>query len=305
MQNPMGNFGEGYDQKNYGTNVPLTPSRIRNSSNSSRSSRSSSSRSGIDPPFPPTDDFPPVQEQQPEPPPIPSISYRVMSGRRVDFTNGSLNAVRYEWDFGTYPGGSHAGTSTQKSPTVFYNDIGGSRYYTVTLRAYNADGDYAEATNLVFVEYIEPVCDFTYVVSGTKVSLTNISTCPFGEGPQWSYGDLNTSGDIDPIHDYGKNGTFTIRLTMGQYYKEHERTIDAELILDCDDVAGARGYKWELSANGIDGWYEFADTAVSTVAITQADHGVDASALNYFRVRAYNAVGDSGYSDATNVRCGI
>jgi hypothetical protein len=73
-------------------------------------------------------------------------------------------------------------------------------------------------------------------------------------------------------------------------------------VLDCDDVSGATGYKWEYSTDGVI-WEQFADTSVSTVSITEAVYGIDSTVLNYFRVKAYNEAGESDYSNIANVRC--
>ncbi|MCK5608756.1 PKD domain-containing protein [Candidatus Pacearchaeota archaeon] len=297
---PLG-FGEGYEDGSYGTNKRLDPFMMKDALNIRNQSSSASISFGTTP----EEYQEPVEVMaaQPAVPAIASFTYDIYSGRRLDLADSSLNAVRYEWDFGRYPDGSSVGQSTQKYPTVFYRDIGGARTYTVTLTAYNKDGVGSTSIQNIFIESADPVCDFTYVVKGTKVSFTNTSTCPFGVLPIWSFGDLDTTWDINPIHDYRSSGSFKARLTMGTYSKEYTIVIDAEVVLSCDASAGATGYIWERSPDGVTDWDQFADTVSTTLSVTKAGHGIDSTVLNFFRVKAYNTSGDSDLSDVINVAC--
>lgn len=290
--NPFGTFGTGYEN-NTSTGSSLVHPRDKDST--SRGSNSSSHG--------PSDG--PLSPKQPQetkkPAAIPFFSYDLKADRRVDFINGSLNAVRYFWTFGESPTGQIVGRSSQENPVFVYPNYGGARTYTVTLRAYNADGDFEEFTQQVFVEHSDPECDFSFIVSGTLVRFTNLST-DITKGSLWTFGDGETSVEENPHHIYVSNGSFIVKLTKGSFSKSYIVTIDTDLTLDCDDVSGATGYKWEYSTDGVI-WTQFADTATSIVSITKAVYGIDTTALNYFRVRAYNGAGDSDYSDEVGVRC--
>ena len=292
--NPFGDFGTGYDH-NVNTGSRLTRPKDKDSP-----TRGGGGGGGGGDPLPLP--LPPDEPRDSKnPAAIPSFSFILKAGRRVDFINKSLNAVRYSWSFGKDTVGQIVGRSEQESPIFFYPNTGGSRTYTVSLRAYNIDGDFEETTQQVFVEHLEPDCDFSFIVSGTLVRFTNLST-DITAGSLWTFGDGETSTEGNPHHIYSGNGIYTVKLTKGSFSKTYIVTIDTELTLDCDDMLGATGYKWEHSIDGVI-WEEFADTSVSEVGVTEAVYGIDSTTLNYFRVRAYNVVGDSDYSDIANVRC--
>ena len=281
--NPFGTFGTGYDVGSYGTGSPYAPKY-----NSDDGGHRSSSSVGGPPP-----------ETLSTPAAIPLFSHTLKANRRVDFENNSLNAIRYEWIFYSKETLAILGRSTNKDPIVFFPSAG---TYNVKLIAYNADGDYEEIILQVTVEYLVPSCDFTYIVSGTIVRFTDISNIG-SDTALWLFGDGDFSTKANPHHTYPGNGIYTARLVKGSYSKTKSIVIDAEVILECDAMDGADGYKWERSANGVDGWVEFADTVVESVGVIEAIHGIDPTIVNFFRVKAYNIAGDSDYSDITNVRC--
>jgi PKD repeat protein len=83
----------------------------------------------------------------------------VCAGQTVTFTNTSVNAASYLWNFGA---GATPSTSTSANPTVTFNTLG---TYTVTLTATNAFGNDVETqTNII------------NVLDGTGISL------PISEG---------------------------------------------------------------------------------------------------------------------------
>ena len=288
--NPFGTFGTGYDVGTYGQ----TPKMDDPPGGVSRSSGGSIGDGGS---------LPSTAILVTKPAAVPSFSHELKANRRVDFTNESLNAVNFLWSFGTLPNGADAGWSSHKNPIFFYPDVGGGRTYTVTLRAYNADGNYEEITSQVFVEYIKPVCDFSYVASGTIVNFTDLSVLDSESSSLWIFGDGESSTQENPYHTYSGNGIYTVKLIRGGFSKTYVVTIDAEVVLTCNTVTGATGYKWERSPDGVLDWEQFADTALPSIGVTESVHGIDSTIINFFRVRAYNGAGVSDYSDITNVRC--
>lgn len=123
----------------------------------------------------------------------------------VEFENlSSNNALSYAW---TFPGGN-PGTSTLINPTVNYTTSG---VYNVTLIATNTNG----SDTIVEPMYIRakdvPVADFSQMVSGNQVNLTNATTN--GTSYLWSFGDGNTSTDENPTHTYTENGSYRVELT--------------------------------------------------------------------------------------------
>lgn len=293
--NPLGTFGTGYDVGTFGQSPTLDEPSGGGGSKSGSSSSGGIGGGSIPPPG--TLSVPDA---------IPQFSYTLKASRRVDFTNNSLNAVRYKWIFyaSSYIGSSIIGSSIQENPIFFYPYAGGIKTYAVALRAYNADGDYVETSIQVVVEDLVPDCDFIYVVSGTIVRFFDTSTNIDATTNSWAFGDFEWSTETNPHHTYPGNGTYLVTLTRGTFSRTQFVVIDAEIILTCDPASGATGYKWERSANGVDGWVEFADTADATVDVTEASHGINSTVVNYFRVKAYDGSGESAYSNITNVRCG-
>lgn len=298
---PFGDFGTGYD-----TGAGLTPPlKVDDRGSGSRRRRSSSSNNGIGNPDPSPDDNggPQPMKEEPAPAAVPGFSYTVKAGNRVDFLNTSLNAIRYDWTFYSESGLSIQYRSEQQDLIRFFPESSETKTYRVVLRAYNKDGDFEEIEINVVVQDLDPVCDFTYIISGTTVRFTDISTNIDSGNNFWSFGDLSISEEFNPHHTYNGNGVYNVTLTRGSFSKTKLITIDAEVVLECDAVSGATGYKWERSANGVDFWEEFADTGTESLGVTEAVHGIDSTVLNYFRVKAYNGGGESGYSNITNVRC--
>ncbi|MCK5611051.1 hypothetical protein KAR91_54765 [Candidatus Pacearchaeota archaeon] len=287
--NPFGTAGTGYDVSTYGQSAKMDEAPDSEGTSSAGSSTGSSSSM--------TSNQPAAAD------PIPSFTWKVLASRRVDFTSTSLNAVRYAWTVRNIVGAAF-NQSSQENPTFYFPSYGGTVTYAVTLRAYNSEGDYVDSTMRVEVEDLIPECDFTYTVSGLIVRFTDTSTNVNSAGNMWAFGDGSVVFEPDPHHTYPGNGQYSVRLVNGSYSRTKTITIDAEVLLECDQAAEATGYKWERSPDGVNDWVEFADTPVESVGVTEATYGVDSTVLNYFRVRAYNGAGNSGYSNITNVRCG-
>ena len=265
-KNPFGTSGTGYDVGSYGQSASLDNPP---GDTGSGGGRGSSSGTGT----PPPDIFP-------APPAIPQFSYTLLASRRVNFLNASLNAVRYEWTFYLKETQYIMGQSTQENPIFFYPYTGTEiQAYNVRLRAYNRDGAFIDIVGKVEVENLVPNCDFTYIVSGTLVRFTDISTNIDSDSPHWAFGDLEGANEINPHHIYAANGTYKVTLNNGSFNRTQYIVIDTEVVLICDPVSLADGYKWERSPNGVDGWVEFADTVYESVGVTEAVHGIASTVL--------------------------
>ncbi len=122
----------------------------------------------------------------------------------VQFTNASSsNAVFYNWIF---PDGSPS-ISTEKNPTVLYNQPGN---YNVTLVVSNAQGtDIDTQSNFIHV-LGPPAVSFNFTSDGQTVEFTNSS-----QGANscfWDFGDGQTSTEFNPIHVYDPPGNYTVTL---------------------------------------------------------------------------------------------
>lgn len=118
----------------------------------------------------------------------------------VTFTNTSVNAVNYIWNFGTTP----TSTSSVQSPTFsFVNTSSVNLTYTVNLFAINGFGCTDSIKKLVMV-YPKPVSSFTADLtpgcSPLPLSYTNTS---FGATSYtWNFGDNTSSNSFNTAHTY-------------------------------------------------------------------------------------------------------
>ncbi len=135
--------------------------------------------------------------------PVSDFSFSIASGGVVTFTNTSLNATGYTWDFG-----DGSATSTATSPTHTFTQNGA---YDVTLTAGNSAGASVNSTQTVTI-VLAPVSDFSFsIASGGVVTFTNTSTN--ATGYTWDFGDGNTSTATSPTHTYTQSGAYDVTLT--------------------------------------------------------------------------------------------
>ena len=122
----------------------------------------------------------------------------------VQFTNTSVGANNYQWDFG------NGITSTQNNPNVQYNSYGA---FTVTLIASNQFGCSDTAT-FVFNVYQTPVADFDFgpFVGCDPFTISFSNESLFGINCLWNFGDGSTSTMLNPIHTYTSPGIYSVTL---------------------------------------------------------------------------------------------
>lgn len=116
------------------------------------------------------------------------------------FTNLSVDAEEYYWEFGD------GGTSTLENPTHVYSP----GVYTVCLTGYNVYGETTVCEEIVAVN--EPVADFTYI-GDPEVAFIDLSTGT-PTGWLWNFGDGFISTESDPVHTYASNGVYNVCLTV-------------------------------------------------------------------------------------------
>lgn len=122
---------------------------------------------------------------------------------QVQFQNTSASATTYKWYF---PGGNPS-ASTDPNPIVTYNTAGKYNVSLVASNVFYSDSigkkDFIEVKTLPFV-------DFNNSISGFKSFFTNGSSG--ATNYLWDFGDKKVSFEKDPVHDYGVEGEFTVRL---------------------------------------------------------------------------------------------
>ncbi|MEM7037793.1 MAG: PKD domain-containing protein, partial [Bacteroidota bacterium] len=134
---------------------------------------------------------------------MPTAGYNVQVTNSVaDFTDISIGAQSYFWDFGD------GNTDTSASPMHAYTQSG---IYTVCLTVTNFCGSNTTCQNLV-ITCNDPLTNFTFNQGGGLVNFTdqtqNNPTQWF-----WDFGDGSTDTVQNPTHGFLFTGTFLVCLT--------------------------------------------------------------------------------------------
>lgn len=151
-------------------------------------------------------------------PPSPAFSYEQsdMNFLEYTFTNNSVNATSYSWDFGD------GNTSTEESPMHVYAM---ADMYTVTLTASNDNGLSADFSTVVDIQ--APVtADFTYQVDAVDYRTYSFMDASVGaEMLLWEFGDGFQFTGMNPSHTYDADGIYEVKLTATSITGlEHSKT---------------------------------------------------------------------------------
>jgi PKD repeat protein len=164
---------------------------------------------------------------------LPQVSFRrkpdtetVKTGQVVDFVPLATNAVLCKWNFGDEPNDT-PGRHDESVRHVF--EKAGS--YFVTIKAYNEEGETAQASAKVLVDD-DDVVDFSVEAAaeggearlsgtaffvGVPVRFKNTSKYRDGRQFVWTWGDgtpeTNESAQV-LLHAYAQEGSHTVRLTV-------------------------------------------------------------------------------------------
>jgi PKD repeat protein len=125
----------------------------------------------------------------------------------VDFTNTSLLAQSYQWNFGD------GGTSQADQPSYTWNLPG---TYTVTLTANMAGGGSSTAVKVDSI-VVHPRAMAYFVLQPEEVVVPDQPVFTYNLSAnatdfQWDFGDGGTSAELNPIHYYQSVGTFSVTL---------------------------------------------------------------------------------------------
>jgi PKD repeat protein len=229
-----------------------------------------------------------------------NFSYRLYANGNIGFSSTSTgNIGAYSWNFGD-------GSDAIKSPNPTHQYIANGTY-PVTLTVENSSGESSVTINVtisnVAIVVVETV-DFTFAFSGLGVQFTDTSTKPGDR--LWNFGDGTTSNLISPYYLYGANGAYTVTLTIQGVTKTQQVVVDRGVLLSwADNSSNETGFKIERSPDGSTGWTQIATTGanVHSLLVTYNAHGINPASINYFRVRAYNGFGNSGYTNVLETQC--
>lgn len=132
----------------------------------------------------------------------------------VNFTNNSLNATSFLWDFGVIP----TSTSNATNPVFNYTNTTGVAFNpTVSLIAMTGAGCSDTAVTSLTV-FPEPVASFTVNTTPgcSPLALTFTNTSTGATSYNWDFGDGNNSVLPNPVHTYTNatlfSQTFTVQL---------------------------------------------------------------------------------------------
>lgn len=148
------------------------------------------------------------------------ISLTGVAPHAVNFTNTSLYATNYVWDFG-----DGSPTSSITNPTHIYQNGG---VYTVTLQASNPRGSDTRLRSAYVTIYDPPQASFaampTVGLAPFTTTLTNNSQN--ADSYLWDYGDgfTGTTTALTHTHIYINAGSYTVRLTASNPYSDAMNT---------------------------------------------------------------------------------
>ena len=138
--------------------------------------------------------------EEPEAQPTAIFSYST-NDLEVTFTNESLNAQSYHWDFGD------GSTSSEENPKKIYPSAG---TYKVTLKVTNGTLDNSTSTDIT-VSVAGPIAKFSYSRNNLDVKFNNQSTN--ADSFLWKFGNGESSTLKDLTITYKSEGTYSVSLT--------------------------------------------------------------------------------------------
>lgn len=131
----------------------------------------------------------------------------------VTFTDLSLNEpTSWDWEFGD------GGTSTIQDPVYTFIADG---TFEVCLTATNTEGSATVCKDVIITNTPKiPVVDFSYIITGTNVTFTDLSTNT-PDYWNWDFGDGGSSTEQNPSHFYAVPESITVCLTAGNVAGEN------------------------------------------------------------------------------------
>ncbi len=149
-----------------------------------------------------------------------SGNYNCQVPATVQFTNTSVNAMTYFWDFG------NGTTSTDENPTVVFNQAGD---YTVTLTATSSAGGLCSGTNTIVLTDLITVSSSGGPITPSCLPATNFATVFTGVF-DFNFATINnpTNGSQEGYQDY--TCTYAAVVTEALFYPFSATTGTTEVI---------------------------------------------------------------------------
>jgi parallel beta-helix repeat protein len=197
-----------------------------------------------------------------EVPPIASFIYTPLNPTTSDviqFTDTSFDPdgyiVAWHWDFGD------GNTSDLRNPTHQYARNG---TYTVTLTVIDNDGHRSTVSMDIVVGSLPPIASFYWTphspTTSDTVQFIDTSFDPDGYIVAWfwQFGDGNTSDLRNPIHQYWKNGTYIVNLTVTDN-DGHKSTVSS--IITVGEISPIASFYWTPTIPTVIDAVQFVDTS--------------------------------------------
>jgi len=167
-----------------------------------------------------------VEESDPEPDedpvlPVAGFTPNTTSGNApltVKFDDESLNAEKWNWDFGD------GGSSDVASPIHTYMEAGN---YIANLTVSNANGTDSMQVEIRVTDSPVPIANFTCSETSGKAPLTVIFTDSSENAIswKWDFGDKISSTEKDPSHIFSNVGTYEVILTVSNGVVQDSKSV--------------------------------------------------------------------------------
>jgi len=133
-----------------------------------------------------------------------AVPQEICPDSEVQFTDqSSANVIEWSW---TFEGGNPS-TSNEQNPEVTYLNSG---TFDVSLIVSSSSGqDTFVQTDFITVNAL-PMAEFDFAQLERELSFTNLSSD--GTTYSWDFGDGTTSNEVNPVHEFEEDGTYTVQL---------------------------------------------------------------------------------------------
>ena len=127
----------------------------------------------------------------------------ICQGEYITFTDQSINATSWSWNFGA--GASPASAITEGPHTVTYSTPG-PKSVSLTI-----NGSITETKQNMITVNAAPTAEFSF--SGIEYTVEFLNGSANATSYLWDFGDGNTSTENNPSHTYTNAGTYIVSLT--------------------------------------------------------------------------------------------
>jgi hypothetical protein len=226
------------------------------------------------------------------------------SSLTASFTNTSNGAGSnpiYSWDFG-----DGSAVSSEVSPSHTYAQ-GGT--YTVSLTTTHSGSGCSDLRSKQVTVALDPCAGVS--ISANFSSQVNVATVTFNNTStgastyKWSFGDGNTSTNLNPTHTYAANGTYTVKLEAFHTDPACVKSIEKQIAITT--VGVAEHFKTQniqmLSANPVkssiliesDKFYKFmiVNTIGQKVSEGNLNLGLNTFSIEYLAPGVYYFTGEN------------